>query len=100
VSLLIFPEIPALQFRIALHTTATATLPIANDGGRGRIRTSVARKERQIYSLLVLATHPPVRKDRGIHASRNSFIAGRYDEQFPATLLAGLPAEPAEINVK
>src|SRR5258708_32142758 len=29
-------------------------------GGRGRIRTSVARQERQIYSLLVLATHPPV----------------------------------------
>ena len=29
-------------------------------GGRGRIRTSVARKERQIYSLLVLTTHPPV----------------------------------------
>jgi hypothetical protein len=32
-------------------------------GGRGRIRTSVARKERQIYSLLVLATHPPVLKN-------------------------------------
>ncbi len=32
----------------------------ARTGGRGRIRTSVARKERQIYSLLVLATHPPV----------------------------------------
>jgi hypothetical protein len=32
-----------------------------SSGGRGRIRTSVARKERQIYSLLVLATHPPVR---------------------------------------
>ena len=29
-------------------------------GGRGRIRTSVARKERQVYSLLVLTTHPPV----------------------------------------
>src|ERR1700745_240870 len=29
-------------------------------GGRGRIRTSVARKEPQIYSLLALATHPPV----------------------------------------
>src|SRR5438128_7340689 len=29
-------------------------------GGRGRIRTFVAGKERQIYSLLVLATHPPV----------------------------------------
>ncbi len=34
----------------------------SNPGGRGRIRTFVARKERQIYSLLVLATHPPVRE--------------------------------------
>src|SRR5260221_10366725 len=34
-----------------------------NPGGRGRIRTFVARKERQIYSLLVLATHPPVPKN-------------------------------------
>jgi hypothetical protein len=34
--------------------------PLRVHGGRGRIRTSVARKERQIYSLLVLATHPPV----------------------------------------
>jgi hypothetical protein len=33
---------------------------LPSHGGRGRIRTSVARKERQIYSLLVLATHPPV----------------------------------------
>ena len=32
-----------------------------NSGGRGRIRTSVARKERQIYSLLPLAARPPVR---------------------------------------
>src|SRR5437899_11015372 len=30
-------------------------------GGQGRIRTPVARKERQIYSLLPLATRPPVR---------------------------------------
>ena len=30
-------------------------------GGRGRIRTSVARKGRQIYSLLPLTTRPPVR---------------------------------------
>ena len=35
----------------------------SNPGGRGRIRTFVARKERQIYSLLVLATHPPVREN-------------------------------------
>jgi hypothetical protein len=33
----------------------------SNSGGRGRIRTSVARKERQIYSLLPLAARPPVR---------------------------------------
>ena len=36
----------------------------AGAGGRGRIRTSVARKERQIYSLLVLTTHPPVPRRR------------------------------------
>jgi hypothetical protein len=49
------------------------------DGGRGRIRTSVARKERQIYSLLVLATHPPVRtgnrhrdRTRSLHPRRDT----------------------------
>src|SRR5438309_8471593 len=31
------------------------------DGGQGRIRTFVPRKEGQIYSLLALTTHPPVR---------------------------------------
>ena len=31
-----------------------------SDGGERRIRTSVARKERQIYSLLPLTTRPPV----------------------------------------
>ena len=35
------------------------------DGGQGRIRTSVARKERQIYSLLPLTTRPPVRVREG-----------------------------------
>ena len=30
-------------------------------GGQGRIRTFVPRKEGQIYSLLALTTHPPVR---------------------------------------
>src|SRR5205823_5348982 len=34
--------------------------PRREPGGRGRIRTFVARKERQIYSLLVLTAHPPV----------------------------------------
>ena len=45
-------------------------------GGRGRIRTSVARKERQIYSLLVLATHPPVLEISVRHqtACRHNFL--------------------------
>jgi hypothetical protein len=34
--------------------------PIRKAGAQGRIRTSVARKERQIYSLLPLTTRPPV----------------------------------------
>ena len=38
------------------------------DNGQGRIRTSVARKERQIYSLLPLATRPPVQVRRLLHA--------------------------------
>src|SRR5207247_11421996 len=42
---------------IGLRLSAT---PQREPGGRGRIRTFVALKERQIYSLLVLATHPPV----------------------------------------
>jgi hypothetical protein len=37
------------------------THPNLNNGAQGRIRTSVARKERQIYSLLPLTTRPPVR---------------------------------------
>src|SRR6185437_5156094 len=40
-----------------------ASAPSRDGGGRGRIRTSVARKERPIYSLLVLATHPPVQQE-------------------------------------
>ena len=47
-----------LPAQVSLIRTSPA---VRSDGGRGRIRTSVARKERQIYSLLVLATHPPVR---------------------------------------
>jgi hypothetical protein len=48
----------------AAERRRSSNLPLlrSNPGGRGRIRTFVARKERQIYSLLVLATHPPVRE--------------------------------------
>ena len=45
--------------------------PQREPGGRGRIRTFVARKERQIYSLLVLATHPPVPQN---HSGSKCFI--------------------------
>ncbi len=52
-------------------------------GGRGRIRTFVARKERQIYSLLVLATHPPVpRKLFGTRTTSPKLVLQR---------LAGVP---------
>jgi hypothetical protein len=50
--------------------------PQREPGGRGRIRTFVARKERQIYSLLVLATHPPVPQNYSgckIHIPRKLF---------------------------
>ncbi len=36
----------------------------ANPGAQGRIRTSVARKERQVYSLLPLTARPPVQMGR------------------------------------
>ena len=54
---------------IAARIASTAYTPKANHnrfmqlripGAQGRIRTSVARKERQIYSLLPLTTRPPV----------------------------------------
>src|SRR6202050_3216893 len=67
-------------------------------GGRGRIRTSVARKERQIYSLLVLATHPPVpqnhlgrRLRRPVNPSGHSFIVPRYQLELYRTAVRGTP---------
>ncbi len=38
----------------------SAALTLCKTGAQGRIRTSVARKERQIYSLLPLTARPPV----------------------------------------
>jgi hypothetical protein len=61
--------------------------PQREPGGRGRIRTFVARKERQIYSLLVLATHPPVpqnflgRKPRVPNLSFNDLRRSRTKTQ-------------------
>ena len=44
----------------AATSGATGEPTVKNPGAQGRIRTSVARKERQIYSLLPLTTRPPV----------------------------------------
>ncbi len=48
-------------------------------GGQGRIRTSVARKERQIYSLLPLTTRPPVPSMRttGCHPGQAVIVVRR-----------------------
>ena len=50
--------------RAAYTTNAMARRFKVNTGAQGRIRTSVARKERQIYSLLPLTTRPPVQNCR------------------------------------
>jgi hypothetical protein len=62
-----FTTFRATDYRIVfLQPTPESNETLTADGGRGRIRTSVARKERQIYSLLVLATHPPVRTGKAV----------------------------------
>src|SRR6266446_7933927 len=45
------------------------TMARQETGAQGRIRTSVARKERQIYSLLPLTTRPPVQSPKAEPAS-------------------------------
>ena len=65
------------------------------DGGRGRIRTSVARKERQIYSLLVLATHPPVRTG-GIRTKKATVHQRSFEKRHNHTFFA--MQEPASRN--
>src|SRR5664279_2473206 len=56
------------------------------DGGQGRIRTFVRRKDGQIYSLLALTTHPPVQLFKPNHqdlgrpsryAQKNSLLCQR-----------------------
>jgi hypothetical protein len=45
---------------VALYQLSYSGAFTAMNGGQGRIRTFVPRKEGQIYSLLALTTHPPV----------------------------------------
>ena len=52
------------------HARSLLIKPNLNNGAQGRIRTSVARKERQIYSLLPLTTRPPVRNSAAHFTSK------------------------------
>ena len=59
------------------------------NGGQGRIRTSVARKERQIYSLLPLTTRPPVRLATRSRQTANG-IAGKGPRRYNIRGLIGV----------
>ena len=64
-------------------------------GGQGRVRTSVDRKGRQIYSLLLLTTQPPVRNSfprapaRTITPLRSVFGSRQFE---PSSSCLGLDA--------
>src|SRR5260370_34902413 len=71
------------------------------NGGRGRIRTSVARKERQISSLLVLATHPPVRtgsrhrdRTRNLQPQRYTRSPALFTQETRCPFIIGDPPPP------
>ena len=86
----------------------TASRCFVRNGGRGRIRTSVARKERQIYSLLVLATHPPVRTGKppsrssaqSLPAKRHPLIRIIHAGNSLSFLLSEIDRRPAPLRSK
>src|SRR4029077_14417609 len=60
---LIFTSVSVVHAKAARPANSNNAIQkrfILKTGAQGRIRTSVARKERQIYSLLPLTTRPPV----------------------------------------
>jgi hypothetical protein len=64
------------MYILAMHYTNRITQSIIFrcnlfkiNGGQGRIRTFVRRKGGQIYSLLALTTHPPVRVWKNVCAA-------------------------------
>ena len=63
------------------HARSLLIKPNRNNGAQGRIRTSVARKERQIYSLLPLTTRPPVRNSAAHSTSKTAFHAKQQNSQ-------------------
>ena len=65
------------------HSRPTADV---ESGAQGRIRTSVPRKERQIYSLLPLTTQPPVQnaESRRPSGALHGLLVTRIHKTFPS----------------
>ena len=61
-------------------TAAPEGLNLGKAGAQGRIRTSVARKERQIYSLLPLTTRPPVHIGPSISPASTTCLRARFGQ--------------------
>lgn len=59
------PRLSAQLHKLLMQFAAFLFKLLKINGGQGRIRTFVPRKEGQIYSLLALTTHPPVQKLSG-----------------------------------
>ena len=83
---------PGSQFTVPSAPASTVHSPLRQlipdplkpdpcNGAQGRIRTSVARKERQIYSLLPLTARPPVPNSSGAHPRGVFVFAARVRDQ-------------------
>ena len=75
----------------------TKSMHDKTNGGQGRIRTSVARKERQIYSLLPLTTRPPVRLATRSRQTANG-IAGKGPRRYHTRGLIGVKFSIAKVG--
>ncbi len=86
------PELDRVRTSLMRLPCGFLLTPQREPGGRGRIRTFVARKERQIYSLLVLATHPPVPQIHSGCGNRipRNFWDAYHESRSVLPLLAGV----------
>src|SRR5437868_4199202 len=74
----------------------TVQLSLVISSGQGRIRTSVARKERQIYSLLPLTTRPPVHSHYRAPLSQRQLPRPGAPTQAPSKTILPKEAETLE----
>ena len=77
----------------SLSPNSLGSVRCAGAGGRGRIRTSVARKGRQVYSLLPLAARPPVHELRTTESRFRSRTPCSYGE-LPTVFLSTVFPDP------